>query len=417
LKLLVTNPIAPRRAHAVNAAPVVIFQLLAALAGQLDGQVGFLRLRRPGDPPPDQDDAAGAAELAALGVTLLPTLELPAPPARRRTLKILAAPTLADFYPDTAAARLVEAHAAGFAADALLVPWSEWTTALCADFPGRKFAYYGNPDPKNWRAQAELFRRAGGSLPHYLAQRGLARRLEPLHLEVMRRYDVHGNVAANDADYYRARGHPNAFYLQNVWIDRFGEEWRRLRRPPDNATTVIVGSVGKVRGTANTLGLEILGRDLLPELRRSFGGRGFEVHVLGSGQPHPLIAAHLQAPEIKLRGFVPDIDAEILAAPIFLCMNNASSYKVGHTRYLHAWSLGACVVAHADAALSMPEMRHGENCLLGGSAAEIAALVAKAAGDAGLRGRLGEAGYETFRTTFLAPLVAPSIVQRLAAAA
>jgi hypothetical protein len=98
---------------------------------------------------------------------------------------------------------------------------------------------------------------------------------------------------------------------------------------------------------------------------------------------------------------------------VFLCLNNASRFKVGHTRYLHAWSLGGCVVAHRDAALSMPEMISGENCLLGGSPAEIADMVAAVARDAGSRRRLGEAGYATFVEKFTAKPVVDQILARL----
>src|SRR5207245_1850417 len=130
----------------------------------------------------------------------------------------------------------------------------------------------------------------------------------------------------------------------------------------------------------NTYGLEYLSQEILPALRKTFDGKKFEVHILGRGEPHPVIARYLAAPEIRVRGFVQDIDSELLSADVFLCANNATEYKVGHTRYLHAWSLGCCVVAHQDCRLSMPEMENGKNALLGGSATEIADCIAQAAG-------------------------------------
>jgi hypothetical protein len=229
--------------------------------------------------------------------------------------------------------------------------------------------------------------------------------MERFHLLIMKRYDYLGDVAANDADYYRQHGHPNAFYVRNVWLDRFGESWRRQRASERTDPFVIVGSVGKLDGTANTHGLEILGRDVVPELRRAMGGQAFEVHVCGAGTLNPGVADCLKAPEVRMRGFVDDIDGEMTTAPVFMCLNNASRYKVGHTRYLHAWSLGACVIGHRDAALSMPEMVSGENCLLGASAAEIADMTRAVAADPALRRRLGEGGYRTFRDKFTAPPV------------
>jgi glycosyltransferase involved in cell wall biosynthesis len=89
---------------------------------------------------------------------------------------------------------------------------------------------------------------------------------------------------------------------------------------------------------------------------------------------------------------------------------------VGHTRYLLAWSLGACVVAHSDAALSMPEIVDGQTALLGDDAEGLADAIARAAADRALCRKIGEGGWETYRTLFRAESVAPDIVGRLRAA-
>ncbi|MBI4994118.1 glycosyltransferase family 4 protein [Candidatus Peregrinibacteria bacterium] len=139
----------------------------------------------------------------------------------------------------------------------------------------------------------------------------------------------------------------------------------------------------------------------------------YEVHLFGAGSLHPAVAPKLNVPEVRMRGFVDDIDAELLKSRVFLCVNNGSVYKVGHTRYLHAWSLGCCVVAHKDAALSMPEIVHDKNALLGQNPAEIANLIKTAIEDPGLRARIGEGGYNTFKEYFVASSVAPKILDKI----
>jgi hypothetical protein len=61
----------------------------------------------------------------------------------------------------------------------------------------------------------------------------------------------------------------------------------------------------------------------------------------------------------------------------------------------------------------MPEMINGKNCLLGGSAAEIADMVAAAARDRALRRRLGDAAYTTFVEKFTARPVVQEILTRI----
>jgi hypothetical protein len=415
-RILVVNPIWPCADHSVRAANVVIYELVAQLARQAGLKIGFLKLNTGDAAAPNAAESAGIRALEALGVMFLDPFRLaPAASPRWRLARWLA-PQEADFYPEAAQRPAAEKAAAAFRPDLVFIPWSETATALFAHLPARKFAYYGNPDPKSGFARAAFARHRGGSLFAYARERLALARMQRFHLATMKRYDYLGDVAANDVEYYRRHGHPNAFYVRNLWIDRFGTAWRARRERERTDPFVIIGNLGKLGATANTHGLEILGRDVVPELRRAFGDRRFEVHVCGAGTPHPAIAASLQAPEIRMRGFVDDIDDELMAAPVFLCLNNASRFKVGHTRYLHAWSLGSCVVAHRDAALSMPEMVSGENCLLGRSAAEIADMVAAAARDAGLRRRLGEAGYATFAEKFTARPVVEQILARLGVA-
>jgi hypothetical protein len=412
-RVLVVSPIWPCTGHTVRAANVVVYQLVAELARQPDLTVGFLKLNASPAEQPNADESAGIRELTALGMEFPEPFVLARAAGRRSRVSRWLRPQEVDFFPEVVQRRAVEQCAMAFRPDLVFVPWSESATRLLAHLPVAKFAYYGNPDPKSALARAAFAREHGGSLLLFLFERLQLARMERFHLQTMRRYDYLGDVAANDAEYYRQQGHANSFYVRNLWIDRLGGAWRARREQERIDPVVIVGNIGKIGATANTHGLEILGRDVVPELRRAMAGRKFEVHVFGAGEPHPAIAGLLRAPEFRLRGFVEDIDGELMKAPVFLCLNNASRYKVGHTRYLHAWSLGGCVVGHRDAALSMPEMISGENCLLGGSAAEIADMVATAAQDAGLRRRLGEAGYATFVEKFTARPVVDQVMTRI----
>lgn len=175
----------------------------------------------------------------------------------------------------------------------------------------------------------------------------------------------------------------------------------------------IIGNIGKLNGTANTYGLEMMGQMILPALRRSLDNIPYEVHIFGAMHPHPAVVQGLDRPEVKMRGFVEDIDRELLMSKIFLCANNASAYKVCHTRYLHAWSLGCCVVGHVDASKSIPEMRHGVNALLGRTPEEMAQWVRHAVEDKVLRTKISDGGYQTFKKHFTASRVVPRIIAKI----
>jgi glycosyltransferase involved in cell wall biosynthesis len=114
-----------------------------------------------------------------------------------------------------------------------------------------------------------------------------------------------------------------------------------------------------------------------------------------------------------MRGWVSDINAEIVQSAVFLVLTNVYGFNVGNTRILLAWSLGACIIAHSSSAFSMPELVHGENILLGETADEIAELVVRAIRDPGLRQRIGRGGYNTFCNYYRSEIVVPMMLEEI----
>lgn len=415
IRLLVASPFAPSAGHGVNAAPVVLYQLLSALAAQPDITVQQITV---GDPKSLTDfEASTRDQLSNQGVEFLPSLLLSADTTRTRTIgKRLLHPLETDYYPIVTHRETANRRIAEIAPDALLIPWSETLTALFSTAPTVRIAYYGNPDPKNLMAQGIVARKSG-RWAYWALWLLLRRQLRRFHHEIMFSYHAVGNVAANDADYYVREGHHNAFYTRNIWFDRFDGKWRSLREKLEAASPYrIVGNVGKLGATANTLGMDLLGRRILPRLAQLMGGKEYEVDIVGAGRSSDWVHQALARPEIRWLGFIDDIDRHLLSSHVFMCANNGSAYNVGHTRYLHAWSLGCCLVLHKNAALAMPEIKHGENALLGDNPEHMAELAAQALGDKALRRRLGEGGYETFTTLFTAGPVGAQLAQRIQAA-
>ena len=285
--------------------------------------------------------------------------------------------------------------------DAVLTIWSELGGNMVGQLPVVRFNYAGNPEYKVFGARAELERRLPSTGPLRSAYLHV---LEPLvkaaHLQAMRRFDLVWDVAANDAREYKRHG-VEAKYLQNMWPGAILDGWEARRDASEQVSPLrIVGNVGNISATGNSFGFITLAEQILPRLVDRLGQGNFEIDLFGGGMPHPSVAPLLEDSHIRLRGFVPDLDAEILAAPIFLVANNHHRFKVGHTRFLHAWSLGACVVAFADSAEAMPEIRHGENALLAGTPYEMVDLIVRAGADRDLRRRIGAGGVATLQSAF-----------------
>ena len=105
------------------------------------------------------------------------------------------------------------------------------------------------------------------------------------------------------------------------------------------------------------------------------------------------------------------LTGEFLSADIVLVTVPA---KTGpRSRIINAFSFGACVVAHCNNQIGLPELSHGDNILLGASGAEIAELVCLAAGNPDLRKRLGKAGRHTYEKSFSYNMIMPKYVSFL----
>lgn len=424
MRLLVVSSVWPHVTRNFEAANVVVHSILAELARSGTFELSFAYLNtseaRVPDEAQEELDALGAVGVEFLAPVIVP----PAPSLRSRPLVFLKAlmgnPT-GVFIGYGAGERLREAIG-GRAIDAVLTIWTEVGVNAASELPVACFAYHGNPDHKVFDAQHEV-RRLVGAEPKGLAgavdwfRRALLRRvLEGAHLSVLRRYRFVADVAANDVTYYVAKG-VNAFYIRNMWPAKPPADWESQRNALEAANPgKIVGSVGNLSATGNSLGFVALGQEVLPALKRRLGNVPFEIHIFGGREPKPFLKLLLADPCIRLRGFVEDLDAEILSAPVFLIANNHHRFKVGHTRFLHAWSLGACVVAFEDCREAMPEIEHGRNTLLGRTAEDVADLVAQALADRDLRRRIGRGGIETLRAQFHPAAVTRILVDKIQAA-
>lgn len=231
---------------------------------------------------------------------------------------------------------------------------------------------------------------AAGKEVHFL--KGWARR----HFARNRHLAAAANICALDAQLYSDQGVPSV-YVPNTWPDSFGAGWAAKRQAAE-VPGAVLGNIGGLTATGNMYGMRYLAREVLPALDRMAPDTDCKVAICGRGVLPADLDALLNHPRILRKGFVPDIDLEVLSNPVFLLCNNAGPYTGGYTRVIYVMSSGGCLVAHRRLADSMPEVVHGENALLGSSGEEIAALVVQALADGDLRRRIGSNARSTYET-------------------
>ena len=223
------------------------------------------------------------------------------------------------------------------------------------------------------------------------------------HLQLMKSVDVVASVTACNADFYSRQGHPRSVYVRNTWSD-FGTDGMVATIPTDRndhrRPIKIIGHVGHLRRTGSTYGLKYLLVDVLPILRQVMGNLDYEIHIIGAGEVFPSLQQWIKEDHVVMRGYVRNLDEEMRSSHMLLLLNNAGSYHAAFTRHILAWSMGLCLVAHANSKLAIPEIQHMENALLGSTPSEISQLIYLAATDTNLNTRIRQGGRATYEKYF-----------------
>jgi hypothetical protein len=415
-KVIVLSSMVPTFSHLGR---IVIGNLIEQMAG-LGAQVEFAVAGTGGLLDADED---AAARLARVGVRAVqgpgPSLDGLTPPATAPHRVARYVREAVDPAVDGDAPRFLDPKAeverlmATRARTALLF----WDTHYERLVPAltragmRVYGYLGRPPMA--AAQVHAHEKLRG-FKRLLTQARLQSR-QRRHLERLRHMSGARNICALDAAWYDRHG-VGCSYLPNTWPDAYGDSWAALRRDAEGRRSGIhiLGNIGALTATGNMYGMAYLADSVLPLLESRLGGLDWIVNICGRFELPPALERLRHQPHVAIRGFVPDIDEEVLGNHIFLLLNNAGPYTGGYTRVIFAFSSGACLIAHSRLAQSMPELVHDRNCLLADTPRGIADLVAAAATDRDLRRRIGAAARETYLSQYQTKIVARGLLEMMA---
>lgn len=400
LLFLVTDYPSWQHAKAVKTVAAELIEALLGLGHQVAWAIA-------GSDPPDQ---ASLDRLAASGAVFLGdvTSEMEFLPqgawAHRLELVRNCLPGLGRDWPrfrDPAALAARLQRDSG--AEAAILFWDSWFEHLLPAFSIPVVGYWARPRYAS-ALDGVLTGLSGPANP--LARRMVVRSLHGArrrNLERGRQMARLTNICAVDAAEYRAAGVP-CTYVSNTWLDPVGDAWRQRRVAAEarQPGTVILGGMGSAVAAGTLQGIRFWSTEVLPRLEQAIGDLDWTVTICGrrTDELPADVRARLSGPRVVIKGFVEDIDEEMLSSHVFLMCNNAGTYSGGYTRVIYAMSTGACMVAHRRIVDSMPEVRHGENALLGETAEEITALTVQAVRDPDLRRRIGEGARATYEAEY-----------------
>lgn len=242
------------------------------------------------------------------------------------------------------------------------------------------------------------------------AELGVLARLS-LYRELLAPFDSVGLFAAHHAAWLRAHGVPSCKYLRTPTPDETGPSWEKLRDEHARPGPPTILHIGHLRGTSTIAGLRLLAKEILPALTEEFGPDGFRLRIVGGYAPPPDIARMLDQPAVELVGHVEPGDVEFLRADAIIV---PTPVRLGiRVRIVTAWSFGTPVVAHVANTAGIPEMRQGENAMLGTTGRELAKALINVLQDPRSRRDIGRQGRATYERWFQPDRAVRAIEQEL----
>lgn len=222
-----------------------------------------------------------------------------------------------------------------------------------------------------------------------------------------------GAFAAHHAAMLAENGAPHCRYLRTPVPDPLVPG----RPLPPKADRFKILHIGHLKGIATLTGVEMLAERTLPALEALLPPGSFEIHIVG-GFPEAVpenLRHALAHPAVVFRGHVTPPDEEFLTSHLTIV---PTPVDLGiRVRILTAFSFGCAVVAHPANACGIPELVHGENCLLGDDGPSLAAHCAAMFHDPALRKRLERASRATYERFFSLDTAGKAIADDIAALA
>lgn len=377
-----------------NGGPMTCYALLRQLQDE-GHDVAVVALRYPGDP---FVEPAREAELGVEVVTVPADVEAAGAPG---TVPLRGRPALGTIFPTTVLRDAMRRALAGLEPDVVFAYHWDTLAALHGAGVAPRLGVVDDPwhAPNLRRWQTTAPRPDLGYLDWTLSTlRGL-RPVRNAMRELLAGCDDAGSFQSQTADDLGVE------YLRAPVVDYGGPDWRSRRAEDPEGLRILLGP-SNLGATSTSAGLTHFARAVLPELERGAdaAGRRLVVRVVGEGDPPAALARLLPRPTVELTGRVEPADEEFLRADAQLV---PTPFVLGkRVRIIVGWTFGTPVVAHTAETKNLPELRQGENVLLGTGAGLAAGLLR--AGE-----ELGAGGRTTYERLFHPSVAGHALVERL----
>ena len=237
-----------------------------------------------------------------------------------------------------------------------------------------------------------------GYLYTQIVRRALSRAYERLAINLASRMTLSLYQGTHYVEWSRRGGLRNAAFVTTPVpepIRNFPSRLPVKEKLDGKEKKIRVLCIGHLGSTSNRSGLPLLFEEILPSLVEMVGNDGFEIHIIGKNESLPMRWEKYRSHRsLVWRGAVYPADNEFLLCDVLLVPIPAPTGS--RVRIINGFSYGCAIVAHSANRLAMPELRHGNNILLGRTGTELAASIVEVARNPDLKNKLSKNGRSTY---------------------
>lgn len=190
--------------------------------------------------------------------------------------------------------------------------------------------------------------------------------------KILKNVEVAGSFGKKDAEWLKKKGILNSKYYKTPYFDVASKMFLDFESRFDlqNKKIKIATSLGRLNATATGSGLYLLKTELINLYDKIIGRDNYEIHIYGDGFLKESVASLGNEKNVFVRGYVDDIDKELLSSDVFLLATNV--YLGYRCRIINGLCRGLPMVLSKYDTYNQPELKDGYNCLVGHNSDEIA---------------------------------------------
>jgi|688.fasta_scaffold08423_10 hypothetical protein len=232
--------------------------------------------------------------------------------------------------------------------------------------------------------------------------------LQDIHIKNLKSLKSASNICNITKNWYRDRS-INCTYIPNCW-ENFSKIYSSKYLKKKDVEFNICSSIGGLNATGNYFGIKYLADFILPKINKKY----LLFNIYGRYKLHKELLYLKKNKFLRFRGFVKDIDNEVIKSKFCLILNNAYNKSLigGYTRVIYFFSLGKCLIAHSNLKKSMPELQNNYNCLLGNSSKKIIELINRSVKDKRIIKKIEFNAKKTFYQKYSSKIIFNQILKK-----